>query len=79
MTREEAIKIASMFLMVHDNASIASIMTAKKDKPEMLAHYLRQHIEFLTEVANTIDKKIELWQKKLNYKSLKASAALILL
>lgn len=60
MTREEAIEIASQFLLERhkhdDNATIASILLAR-DEPATLAHYLRQHIEFLTKVSDTIDKK----------------------
>ena len=59
MDREESISIARSFLLErhkNDVHEVASIMKASTDKPELLAHYLRQHIEFLTKVANAIDK-----------------------
>ena len=62
MTREEAISIAREFLLErhkNDVHEVASIMKASTDKPKLLAHYLRQHIEFLTKLANIIEKTNE--------------------
>ena len=59
MTQEEAISIARNFLLERHRTDVdemASIMKASTDEPKLLAHYLRQHIEFLIKLANTIDK-----------------------
>lgn len=60
MTKDEAISIAREFLLErHKNDTVdtlASIMKASTDEPKILAHYLRQHIEFLTKVAKKIER-----------------------
>ena len=59
LTYEVALNIARAFLLdKHKNNTqdVASIVLATEDEPKKIAWWLRQHIDFLLEVAEKIEK-----------------------